>query len=45
MMVLLNFIDLFTFSHGGNQNHKGGVSLQCGVQPFVVVWRHFHVAG
>ena len=25
--------------------NKGGVSLWCGLRPFVVVWRHFHVAG
>ena len=25
--------------------NKGGVSLSCGLRPFVVVWRHFHVGG
>ena len=25
--------------------NKGGMSLSCGLRPFVVVWRHFHVAG
>ena len=45
MMVQLKFIGLFTFSHGSNRNQRGGVSLSCGVQLFVVVWRHFHVAG
>ena len=44
-MALLKFIDLFTLSHGGNQNQQGGVSLWCGLRPFVVVWQHFHVAG
>ena len=43
-MVQLKFIDLFTLSHGGNRN-QGGMSLWCGLQPFVVIWRHFHVAG
>ena len=44
-MVRLKFIGLFTLSHGGNQNQQGGVSLSCGLQPFVVVWREFQVAG
>ena len=42
-MVRLKFIGLF--SHGGNQNQQGGVSLWCGLWAFVVGWRHFHVAG
>ena len=25
--------------------NKGGMSLLCGLWPFVVVWWHFHVAG
>ena len=46
MMALLKSIGLFTFSHGGNQNKQGGggVSLS-GVQPFVVIWQYFNVAG
>ena len=28
-----------------HQNQQGGVSLWYDMQPFVVVWRHFHVAG
>ena len=44
-MVLLKFIGLFTFSYGGNRNQRGGMYLWCGMQPFVVVWQHFHVAG
>ena len=44
-MAWLKSIGLFTLSHGGNWNQPGGVSLWCGLWPFVVVWRHFHVAG
>ena len=44
-MARLKFIDLFTLSHGGNRNQQGGVSLWCGLRPFVVVWRYFHVTG
>ena len=45
IMVLLKFIGLFTIFHSGNWNQQGGVSLRCGMRPFVVVWRHDHVAG
>ena len=50
MIVLLKFIGLFTFFRGSYQKQKGGggvggMSLWCGVRPFVVVWQHFHVAG
>ena len=45
VMALLKFIGLFTFSHGGNQNQQGGVSLWCGMWHFVASWRHFHVVG
>ena len=44
-MARLKFIGFFTLSHGGNRNQQGRVSLWCGLRPFVVVWRHFHVAG
>ena len=45
MMVLLKFIDWFTFSHSSYQNQQGGhVPLMWHVA-FVVVWWHFHVAG
>ena len=44
-MARLKFIGLFTLSQGGNRNQQGGVSLWCGLRPFVVVWWHFHVAG
>ena len=37
-MAQLNFIGLFSLSHGGHGNQQGGV-------PFIVVWRHLHVAG
>ena len=40
MMVLLKFIGLFTFSHGGKQNQQGGVALCSGPG-----WLHFHVPG
>ena len=45
IMAQLKFIGLFTLPHGGNRNQQGGMSLWCDLQPFVVVWRHFHVAG
>ena len=44
MMVLVKFIDLLRFDGGGNQNQQVGLSLRCGVQPFVVVWWYFLVA-
>ena len=44
-MARLKFIGLFTLSHAATGINKGGVSLWCGLRPFVVVWRHFHVAG
>ena len=44
ILAWLKFIDLFTLSHGGNRNQQGDMSLWCGLRPFVVVWRHFHVA-
>ena len=45
MMALLKFIGLFTFPDGGNWNQQGRCAYWCGMQPFVVVWRHFHVVG
>ena len=44
-MAWLKFIGLFSLSHGGNRNQQGGMSLWCGLKPFVVARRHFHVAG
>ena len=44
-MTLLKFIGLSTFSHGGGRYEQGGVSLWHDMQPFVVAWWHFHVAG
>ena len=44
-MARLKFIGLFTLSHGSNWNQQGEHVPLCGLWPFVVVWRHFHVAG
>ena len=45
IMVRLKFIGLFTLFHGDNWNQQGGRVLLCGLQPFVLVWQHFRVAG
>ena len=42
-MLLIRFIDLFTFSHGGNQNQGGHVTLMQ-LQPFQVAWQCLDVA-
>ena len=38
-MALLKFIGLFTISNGSNWNQQGGISLWCGLWPFVVTWQ------
>ena len=43
MMALFKFLGLFTFSMAAPESTRV-VSLLYGVQLFVVVWRHFHVA-
>ena len=35
---------VYIFPHSSTGVNKGTVSLLCGVQLFVVVWQHFHVA-
>ena len=44
-MALLKFIGLSTFSHGKGRYEQGGGSLWHDMQPFVVAWWHFPVAG
>ena len=44
-MVRLKFIGLLRLSYGGNPDQQGRRVTLMWPQPFVVVWRHFYVAG
>ena len=44
-MIEIHSLACLHFPMAATGINKGGVSLSCGLWPFVVVWRHFHVAG
>jgi len=43
-MLLIRFIDLFTFPMAATMISKGDLSLWCGLQPFQVAWWCLDVA-